>query len=476
MSEVYEAVIGLEIHVQLKTESKLFSSANTHFDSLPNKNITEVCVGMPGTLPSLNKKAVELAVKTGLSLNCKIPERSVFARKQYFYPDLPKGYQITQHTEPVCGEGYVEFFFEQGVKKVRLERAHLEEDAGKSVHLGQYSLINFNRAGVPLLEIVSRPDMRSPSEAAAFARAVRQIVLFAETSDGNLEEGNFRCDCNVSIRPLGQEQMGTRVEIKNINSFRFIEKAISYEIERQKNCKETGEEIVQETRLYDSAKNKTFSMRSKEDSADYRYFTDPDIPPVVLNAQQIQAWKNELSEMPFDKIQRYQDKLGVEFDICEILCSQKEIASYFEQGLDFDVSPVKYAFWITGELLGRCKDSKIDFTENPISAENFAKLVRMVDEDLLSGKMAKMVLGKMWLDGNNPSYWVDKLGLKTISNPEALKKLVTEVFAAHPDKVEEYKGGKHKLFGFFIGQIMKKSNGQADPEKLATLLREMLSV
>lgn len=474
MSTNYEAVIGLEIHAQLKTNSKLFSVASSGFSSFPNENISEVCLGMPGTLPVLNKKAVELAVKTGLALNCEIATESVFSRKQYFYPDLSKGYQITQDDRPICGPGHVDFILDNQLRRVRLERAHLEEDAGKSVHLGTYSLINYNRAGTPLLEIVSKPDMRSPAEAAAFARAVRQILLFAETSEANLEEGNFRCDCNVSLRPIGRETLGTRVELKNINSFRFIEKALTYEIQRQRACLESGQTVQQETRLYDSVKNKTLSMRSKENAADYRYFPDPDIPPLRLHPEDVDRWKKEMPEGPHSRRTRYVESLGVDPEIADILCSRKEIADYFEMGLSPSIKGQKWALWITGDLLGRCHEEKTEFSSCPISAKNLATLVLRVDDGTLSGKMAKIVLDKMWKEGKEPDFWIDQLGLKTISDSGELLKMIIELTKEHADKVQEYQRGKEKLFGFFVGQIMKKTKGQAHPEKLSQLLREHL--
>ena len=474
MSNVYETVIGLEIHAQLLTDSKLFSTAPASSKGNENQNINAVCVGMPGTLPVLNQKAVELAVVTGTVLHCKVEPRSVFARKQYFYPDLSKGYQITQHTQPICSEGYVEFYVDNEKKKVRLERAHLEEDAGKSTHHGSHSLINYNRAGVPLLEIVSAPDMRSPAEAAAYARAVRQLLMFAETCDGNLDEGSLRCDCNVSIRKKGEKKLGVKVELKNLNSFRFIEKAIEYEVRRQVDCVENGEEIVQETRLYDSTKNKTFSMRTKEDAEDYRYFPDPDIPPVLLTPEMIKGWTAEMEESPLVKFERLHFKMGIGFAEAEILCSEKSMVQYFEKVLAVIEEPKKITNWIVGEMLARCHEDKIHFRDHKIAAQDLGDLIRTVSDGTLSGKMAKTVFAKMWTEGGAPKDWIKKLGLEQIDDEEKLIKIVQGVLQEFPEKVTEYKSGKEKLYGFFVGQIMKKTQGQANPAVVNKVLKQEL--
>jgi len=470
----YEVVIGLEIHAQLLTDSKLFSSAATEFGAGDNENVNFVCAGLPGTLPVLNQKVLELAVKTGLALNCKINNGSTFARKQYFYPDLPKGYQISQLDLPICGPGYVEFYVDDEKKKVHLERAHLEEDAGKSTHFGEYTLINLNRAGVPLLEIVSAPEMRAPKEAAAYAKAVRQILLYAETCNGNLEEGSLRCDCNVSVRKKGETRLGTRVEIKNINSFRFIEKAIEYEAKRQIDCLVHGESLVQETRLYDATKNKTFSMRTKEEADDYRYFQDPDILPALFPDNFVETLRGTLGEMPLAKMSRFQQNYELARADCEQLCGEKEVALYFETLVAAVKDPKLCANWILGEWTAKRNESRLQVHEVPVDASEMGVLLCFIKEGTLSGKMAKVVFEKMWETQGRAQETVEKLGLKQITDAGVIEALVRDVVEANPEKVEAYLGGKEKLYGFFVGQIMKKTNGQASPEVVNTILKKQL--
>lgn len=471
----YEAVIGLEIHAQLLTQSKIFSSASTEFGGGDNDHVTPVCAGMPGTLPVLNKKAVELAVKTGIALNSQINTKSVFARKQYFYPDLPKGYQISQFDQPICIGGYVEFYVGETLTKVRLERAHMEEDAGKSTHHGDYTLVNLNRAGIPLMEIVSAPDMRSPAEAAEYSKAVRQILRYIGVCDGNLEEGSLRCDCNVSVRKRGAKELGTKVELKNINSFKFIEKAIEYEIQRQIDTIEGGEKIFQETRLYDSARNKTFSMRSKEEAQDYRYFPDPDLLPIQLDSSWIETLRQQLPELPLAKAQRFQNTYGLPAHDAQVLTQEKEMSAYFENTVHLCGNAKAVANWIMAELLRELNENKVSIDKSPISSQGLAQLVSLIDQGTISGKMAKQVFVEMWARGEMPKMLVEKMGLSQVTDTTAIEKMVSDVLAANPEQVAQFKMGKEKVFGFFVGQVMKVSKGQANPDAVNRILKEALS-
>ncbi|MCB0378485.1 MAG: Asp-tRNA(Asn)/Glu-tRNA(Gln) amidotransferase subunit GatB [Bdellovibrionales bacterium] len=471
----FDVVIGLEIHAQLQTRSKCFSSASTDFAKGDNENVTPLCAGMPGTLPVLNAKAVELAIQTGLALNCEVQQRSVFARKQYFYPDMPKGYQISQYEEPICQKGFVDFYVDGEKRRIHLERAHMEEDAGKSIHQGEHSLINLNRAGIPLLEIVSAPEIKSPKEAAAYAKAVRQILRFVDVCDGNLEEGSLRCDCNVSIRKKGETRLGTKVELKNINSFRFIEKALEYEIHRQIHAVEAGEKIVQETRLYDSTKNKTFSMRKKEDAQDYRYFPDPDLLPLLIEDDTIENLRQSLPELPMQRMERFQNNYALGLDDAELLTSEKELADFFEKVASESGNPKASANWIMGDFLREFNESKSSFQNLPIKEKQLAQLIQLVDSKTLSGKMAKDVFIEMWKSGKDPQVLVKDLGLSQITDEGAILKMVQDIIGANASKVAEYKAGKDKLFGFFVGQVMKASKGQANPELVNKLIKEELS-
>lgn len=470
----FEAVIGLEIHAQMFTKSKCFSTASTDFGLGNNENVTGVCAGLPGTLPVLNKKAVELSIKTGLALNCEIQECSIFARKQYFYPDMPKGYQISQYEKPIALNGYVDFYLDGEKKRVRLTRAHMEEDAGKSTHHGEYSLINLNRAGTPLLEIVSEPEIKTPQEAAAYAKTVRQILRYTEVCDGNLEEGSMRCDCNVSVRPVGQKELGVKVELKNINSFRFIEKAIEYEIHRQIDAIQAGEEIVQETRLYDSVKNKTFSMRKKEEANDYRYFPDPDLLPLYLKSEEIEEYKKSLPELPTEKFERFSKDYALTQQECELLTSEKDISMFYEEVAQKSQNPKSSANWVMGDILRVMNEKKFEISSLPFTSAQLAELIRLIDKKTISGKMAKDVFDSMVATGKSPSDLVKELGMSQITDESAILTIVQEVLNANPDNVSEYKSGKTKVFGFFVGQVMKKSKGQANPELVNQLLKKEL--
>lgn len=470
----WEPVIGLEIHAQLSTKSKMFSRDSTEFGKGDNENVSPVSLGLPGALPVINRQAVEFSIRTGLALNCRIREKSVFARKNYFYPDLPKGYQISQFDEPLCEEGYLEFPVGDKRKRVRIERAHMEEDAGKSTHHGDYSLINLNRAGVPLLEIVSGPDLRSPLEAAEYARAVRQILRYLDVCDGNLEEGSLRCDCNISIRKVGTEKFGTKVELKNINSFRFVEKALEYEIQRQIDCMESGEVIVQETRLYDSTKNKTFSMRSKEDAHDYRYFPDPDLLPVVVDKQWLERVKSNLPELPQARALRFETDYQIPQYDALILTQERDLADYFESAAKASNLPKAVSNWMMTELLRSLNDNKLDVQQSPISALHLAELVSMIESKEISGKMAKQVFQEMWKTKSSPKTLVKSMGMSQITDEGAIEKIIDEVMAQNQSSVDDYRGGKQKLFGFFVGQAMKASKGQANPETLNAILKRKL--
>ena len=470
----WETVIGLEIHVQLQTRSKIFSPDGTEFGSGDNENTDPVSLGMPGTLPVVNKTAVEYSIRTGLALNCKIRNQSVFARKNYFYPDLPKGYQISQFDKPLCEQGFVEFYHDGQIKKVKIERAHMEEDAGKSTHHGDYTLINLNRAGVPLLEIVSGPDMRSAGEAAEYARAVRNIVRYLGVCDGNLEEGSLRCDCNVSVRRVGEEKFGTKVELKNINSFRFIEKAIEYEAQRQIDSIEAGEKIVQETRLYDSTKNRTFSMRSKEEAHDYRYFPDPDLLPVRLDEAWIQKVNGTLPELPLARAQRFQTQYQLpEYDSF-VLTQEITLAEYFEKTASKSGNAKAASNWVMTELMREINEAQIPVEESPITPENLGELIRLIDGGKISGKMAKDVFAEMWKSKKDAASIVAEKGMSQITDEGAISTLVAGILAASPSQVADYRSGKTKLFGFFVGQIMKASKGQANPEMVNKILTEQL--
>lgn len=470
----WEAVIGLEIHAQLLTHSKMFSNDSASFGGGDNEYTHPVSLGMPGTLPVINKRAVEFSIRTGLALGCNIRKKSVFARKNYFYPDLPKGYQISQYDEPLCEKGQVEYYLDGQIKKVSIERAHMEEDAGKSLHQGDYTLINLNRAGVPLLEIVSGPDIRSPAEAAEYARTVRRILRYLGVNDGNLEEGSMRCDCNVSVRKKGEPKFGTKVELKNINSFRFIEKAIEYEITRQIDCIESGEKIQQETRLYDSAKNRTFSMRSKEEAHDYRYFPDPDILPVVVDESWLSKIRAELPELPLARAQRFQTEFQLpEYDSF-VLTTEKALADYFEVVARESKNAKAASNWIMSELLRELNEAKIEVDQIPLPASHLSQLIQMIDSKEISGKMAKDVFQEMWKTKKAPKAIVQEKGMSQITDTSAIEKIVDEVMAANAQAVADYRSGKTKLFGFFVGQVMKASKGQANPEAVNTVLQSKL--
>lgn len=476
-SNRFEAVIGIEVHVQLQTNSKIFCDCSTAFGKADNENTCPVCTGMPGSLPALNKKAKDFAIKAGLALNCEVGQDSVFSRKNYFYPDLPKGYQISQNDKPICGKGYLDIMLDGGRKKrVGITRAHLEEDAGKSTHHGDYSLINLNRAGVPLLEIVSEPDMRTPHEAAEYVKAIRSIVQYIDVCDGNLEEGSMRADCNISIRPVGQETLGTKVELKNLNSFRFIEKALQYEIDRQIDLYINNEKdkIVQETRLYDADKNRTYSMRSKEEAHDYRYFPEPDLLVCKIEDGLVDQLKSSLPELPLARAERFQSEYKIsEFDAFQ-LTHQKELADYFEEVVAGKVEAKNASNWVMNELTRLLKEDKLDIIETKVSAKSLAELIGLLEKGKISGKIAKVVFDEMWSTGDTAEEIVEAKGLSQVSDESAIEKIVDEIISSNPKQVEEYRSGKDKLFAFFMGQTMKQSKGKANPDVVTKLLKQKL--
>ena len=467
----FSAVIGLEIHAQLNTKAKLFSPEGAGWLEGENNQIHPVSLALPGTLPVLNEKALEMALKTGKAFKGKLSTTSVFARKNYFYPDLPKGYQISQYDKPFCEGGRVEFFLEDKKHTVALERIHLEEDAGQSLHKDKHSLINFNRAGTALLEIVTQPVITKPKMASACAKAIRRLLRYLEVCDGNLEEGSLRCDCNVSVRPKGETKLGTKVELKNINSFRFIEKALVYEIDRQIECLKNNILIKQETRLYDSSKNQTLSMRSKETASDYRYFPDPDLPELSFKLKLLE--QITYPELPFDRSLRFQDSYKLSVTQAESLIEDKSLADYFEDILkQGKMNPETLYHWFNGELKAHLKTK--NQKQCPIPAKDFYQLLSFLSQKEISNTMAKEVFLEMWDKGLKPEEIIKTRNLKQISDSKVLEELVKKVLSQNPDQIRSYKQGKNKLFGFFVGQVMKLSKGQANPQKVSQIIKQKL--
>ncbi len=471
----FEAVIGLEVHVQLNTKTKIFCSCSTSFGESPNSNTCPVCLGLPGALPVLNKEVVKKAIQLGTAIEANINQYSIFARKNYFYPDLPKAYQISQFEVPIVSDGKLEIDTKEGAEIVRIERAHMEEDAGKNIHEGSYSLVDLNRACTPLLEIVSKPDMRNSEEAIAYLKKLHAIVRFIGISDANMQEGNFRCDANVSIRPKGDGKLYTRVEIKNLNSFRFIAKAIEYEIERQSAAWESGrynEEVVQETRLFDTNKGITLSMRNKEESADYRYFKDPDLYPVFIDEKLLKE-AQKINELPSAKKIRYMKDFNLKEDDANLLVSDPLLAEYFESMLNLGVKAKTSVTWLCVELLGRLK-AETTLENCGVSAHMLGVLAKRIDEGKISGKSAKDVLDRLLEErGGDVDALIEQMGLSQVNDTEAIVKVIEEVLKNNADKVLEYKSGKDKLFGFFVGQAMKNLKG-ANPSVVNAILKEKL--
>jgi aspartyl-tRNA(Asn)/glutamyl-tRNA(Gln) amidotransferase subunit B len=477
----WESVIGLEIHAQLATRSKIFSGASTAYGAAPNTQACAVDLGLPGVLPVLNREAVRMAIRFGVAIDAQIDHKSVFARKNYFYPDLPKGYQISQLEHPVVGKGSIAISpAEDEHMIIGITRAHLEEDAGKSIHdlFPEQTGIDLNRAGTPLLEIVSDPDMRSAKEAVAYARKIHSLVRYLEICDGNMQEGSFRCDANVSVRRLGDDKLGTRAEIKNINSFRFLERAINHEIERQVDLIEDGGKVVQETRLYDSERDETRSMRSKEEANDYRYFPDPDLLPVSISDADIAEIRAALPELPEQKKQRYIDELGLSDYNAELLTANRDTALYFEAAhtaADADAEfAATLANWILGDLAGALNKAGIDITESPIAPAALAQLVARIADNTISGKIAKQVFDAMWQGEGGADDIIEARGLRQITDSGAIETLIDAVIAANPEQVEQFRAGKEKVLGFFVGQVMQQSRGKANPGQVNTMLRDKL--
>lgn len=472
----YEAVIGLEVHAQLLTESKIFCRCSTKFGAAPNTHTCPVCLGMPGVLPVLNRKAVEFTIRLALATNCTIANTSRFARKNYFYPDLPKGYQISQYEMPVAQHGWVDIEINGESKRIGITRIHLEEDAGKLVHdeTQPLSYVDFNRTGVPLVEIVSEPDLRTPKEASTFLKKLRDIVRYLAICDGNMEEGSLRCDANISLRPAGSKSLGVKTEVKNINSFRFVQKALEYEIKRQRAILQQGSTIVQETRLWASDEGVTHGMRGKEEAHDYRYFPDPDLVPVVVDEAWIEKVRSELPELPDAKKARFMKDYGLPEQDAVVLIGSKELATYFETCVGHFPQPKKVSNWIMGELLRELNRDERQIDQCPVSPEDLAHLLHLIDDGIISGKIAKTVFEEMYGTGKAPGVIVEEKGLKQVTDEGEIGKVIDSVIAAHPSQVQDYRSGKEKLLGFFVGQVMKETRGKANPKLVNEILREKL--
>lgn len=485
----YEAVIGLETHCQLNTATKIFSASSTKFGEPPNTLIDPVCMGLPGTLPVLNQAVLESAVMTGLALNCQIASYSKFDRKQYFYPDLPKNYQISQYDLPIAEHGYLEIELEDKAnntmhqKRIGITRLHMEEDAGKLVHGGSdrlagstYSLVDYNRAGVPLLEIVSEPDLRSGQEAAEYAQELRRILRYLGVSDGNMQEGSLRCDVNISVRPVGQEEFGTKVEIKNMNSFNAIQRAIEYEIERQITALEAGEKLVQETRLWEEGAQRTISMRTKEGSSDYRYFPEPDLGPIEVTAEQLDTWRSQLPELPAQRRARYTEDLGLSPYDARVLTNDRAIADFFEATVAAGASAKQAANWLMGDISAYLNSQpNLTLLDLPLQPPHLAELINLIEDRTISNAAAKNILPELLTQGGSPKAIVEREGLGQISDEAALLQAIDAVIAANPKELEQYRNGKTKLLGFFVGQVMKQTSGRADPKLTNQLMAQRLN-
>ncbi len=471
----YEAVIGLEIHAQMLTDSKIFCGCPTTFGAEPNTQTCPVCAGLPGVLPVLNKKAVEFAIKTGLAMNCTISNYSRFARKNYFYPDLPKNYQISQYELPICHSGYIDIYIDGKVRRIGITRIHMEEDAGKNIHAeGNYSFVDLNRAGVPLMEIVSEPDIRSASEAAEFMRKLRTILRYLGVCDGNMEQGSLRCDANISVRPIGQTHFGVRTEIKNINSFKFVEKAIDYEIKRHIAILKDGGSIIQETRLWDPVTGVTQSMRSKEEAHDYRYFPEPDLMPLVGLADNIDEIRSTLPELPDAKRARFINQYGLPDYDADMLVFEKSMAEWFEEAVKLGGKPKAVSNWMLGELLKLLNEENIAFPECPLQPNQLVGMLNLIEKGTISGKIGKIVFEEMFRSGKDAESVVRDKGLVQIKDEGALEKIVEEILSNNSKEVERFKAGDEKLFGFFVGQVMKATKGKANPQLVNELLKKKL--
>ncbi len=471
----YEAVIGLEIHAQMLTDSKIFCGCPTAYGAEPNSQTCPICAGLPGVLPVLNKKAVEFAVKTGLAMNCTISNYSRFARKNYFYPDLPKNYQISQYELPICQGGYVDIYIEGKLRRIGITRIHLEEDAGKNIHAeGNYSFVDLNRTGVPLMEIVSEPDIRSAQEAAEFMRKLRTILRYLGVCDGNMEQGSLRCDANISVRPAGHTQLGTRTEIKNINSFKFVEKAVEYEIKRHITLLERGDKVIQETRLWDPTNSVTQSMRSKEEAHDYRYFPEPDLMPLVGLADNLDAIRAVLPELPDIKRSRFFSQYGLPQQDADMLVSEKSAADWFEEAVKCGGKPKAVSNWISVELLRLLNEGNKSFIECPLKPEQLTGMLRLIDNGTISNKIGKVVFEEMYKTGKDAESIIKEKGLIQIKDEGALEEIVEDILSKNPKEVERFKAGDEKLLGFFVGQVMKATKGKANPQLVNELLKRKL--
>ena len=472
----YEAVIGLEVHAQLLTKTKIFCSCSAEFGAPPNTHTCPVCLGMPGVLPVLNRKVAEYSIRMALATNCTIAPVSRFARKNYFYPDLPKGYQISQYELPIAEHGYVDIEVNGDQKRIGITRIHMEEDAGKLVHDPHrpISLVDFNRTGVPLIEIVSEPDLRTPEQAGAYLRKLRAILRYLEICDGNMEEGSFRCDANASVRPEGTDDFGTRTELKNMNSFKHVENALAYEVARQKGLIEDGSEVVQETRLWDPDKAVTIPMRGKEEAHDYRYFPDPDLLPLVIDKSWVEEIRSTLPELPDAKKARFTEEYGLPFYDARFLTSSRPLADYFEACVKHFPNAKTVSNWVMGSLSATLKAESKSIEESPVPPERLAELLRLIDSGLISGKIAKTVFDEMASSGKAPETIVKEEGLAQITDADSIAEAVRQVLAEHEQEVSDYKAGKTKLFGFFVGQVMKATRGKANPKMVNEILKEML--
>ncbi len=470
----YEAVIGLEVHVQLNTRSKLFCSCSTKFGAEPNENVCEVCSGMPGALPRLNEKAVELAAKAGMALNCRINKESIFSRKNYFYPDLPGGFQTSQFTPPICEHGYQEVTVNGKTTRIGITRIHIEDDAGKCVHAQGETWVDLNRAGTPLIEIVSEPDLRSAEEAATYMKQLHTILVYLGITDGNMEEGSMRCDANVSIRPKGSSTLGTRAEIKNLNSFRNIQKAIEYEISRQEADLEDGKTLRQETRLFDSVKQVTQAMRSKEDAHDYRYFPNPDLPVVRVEDAELESWRAELPELPRPRTERFMQQYGLAEEEAGILASNRGAADYFEAACATKCSPKRLAGLMLGEFLRECAQAGMEPQEAKMTPDRLGELASIIDKGLISQRMAHEIFPELFTSGQSPQALAQERGLAQLSDSSELEGVVQKIIAANPAEAEGYRSGKGKLLSFFVGQVMKETKGKANPALVNELLEKNL--
>jgi aspartyl-tRNA(Asn)/glutamyl-tRNA(Gln) amidotransferase subunit B len=477
----YESVIGLEVHAQLLTDSKIFCGCSTKFGAEPNQNTCPVCTGFPGVLPVLNRRVVEFAIRAGLATHCQITRSSILARKNYFYPDLPKGYQISQYELPICADGYIDIAVNGAIKRVRLTRIHMEEDAGKNIHdlPGDWSLVDLNRAGVPLLEIVSEPDLRSAEEAGSYLRTLRAILQYLEICDGNMEEGSFRCDANVSVRPQGNDSLGTKIEIKNLNSFKAVEKALGYEIGRQTETLTDGGTLIQETRLWDENREETRAMRSKESAHDYRYFPDPDLLPVVIDDARIEEIRASLPELPETRRNRFISEYALPVYDADLLTGRKDIADYFESALKTHSNAKAVANWIAGDLFRVLKERKLDerltITSWPVRADQIAELVQLIDAGKISGKIAKTVFDAMLDSERAPREIVAEKGLEQVSDTASIEAAVEQILAAHTKQAADFQAGNEKIFGFLVGQVMKATQGKANPQKVNEILRQKLT-